>query len=159
MKFFVISGAPNTGKTTAINNVAEWLTSGVITTDIYGKLLPIFLPNTKGKYSDFSIVIISHGKKIIIPSATDDRPWMNKLIEKIKQNPDAEIVITSCRDIDLEREYFLTNLRPYASFLLESPLGKITRKNKERLVAAQKWYKNTLILMHQHILSNNPYNL
>lgn len=157
MKFFVISGAPSTGKTTAINKIAEWLTSGVITTDSNGQLLPPFLPDAYGNYYDFSIVIIISGRKIIVHSATDDINCMNQLIDKIKQNPDTEIVITSCRDIYEERDYFTANIRPYATFFLESPLGKITRRND--FATADNLYKNILLEMHQHILTNNPYNL
>ncbi len=156
MKFLVISGAPQTGKTTAINKIAEWLTIG-LTTDIDGNKFPSFLPNPKGKYEDFSIVINRHGRKIIIHSATDNTSWMDDLIKKLKENPDADIVITSCRDIYWERDYFTDNIKPFASFFLESPLGKITRKND--FVLADNLYKDNLFLMHQHILTNNPYNL
>jgi hypothetical protein len=158
MKLFVISGAPQTGKTTAINKIAEWLTIS-LTADVNGKPFPSFLPNAKGKYNDFSIVINRHGKKIIIHSATDNEQCMDDLIEKLKKNPDTDVVITSCRDINKERDYFTAHIKPYATFFLESPLGKINRKNKEWVIASHKWYKDTLLLMHQHILSNNPYNL
>jgi predicted NACHT family NTPase len=157
MKFFVISGAPSTGKTTSINKIAGWLTTGIITTDSNGQLLPSFLPDAKGIYIDFSIVISLHSRKIIIHSATDDEACMNSLIEKIKQNPDTEIIITSCRDIYWERDYFTTNLKPFATFFLESPLGKITRRND--FTTADDSYKDILLQMQQHILSNNPYNL
>ncbi|WP_445722592.1 hypothetical protein [Flavobacterium sp.] len=159
MRFLVISGAPNTGKTTAINKIAEWLTiRGGVTTDSSGSPLPSFLPASHGKYEDFSIVIIYRGRKIIIHSATDDEFSMNTLIEKLNQNSDTEIVITSCRDIYRERDYFTNNVRPFATlFFLETPLGKITRRNNFAL--ADSWYKDTLLLMHQHILSNDPYNL
>lgn len=157
MNLFAISGAPSSGKTTSINNIAQWLTSGVITTDIYGQPLPSFLPHTDGNYYDFSIVIIIKGRKIIIHSASDDASKMDTLIEKIKQNSDTEIVITSCRDIYWERDYFTANIKPYATFFLESPLGKITRRNDFPI--ADNLYKDTLLQMHQHILSNNPYNL
>jgi GTPase SAR1 family protein len=160
MKFLVISGAPNTGKTTAINKIAEWITiRASVTSDSTGNPLPTFLPNSEGKYKDFSIIIFYKGRKIIIHSATDDELCMNNLITKIKQNPDTEIVITSCRDINDERDYFTTNVRPYSTFFLESPLGKITRKSDENKPAAQKWYKDTLLLLHQHILSNIPFNI
>ncbi|MBO9584976.1 MAG: hypothetical protein J7574_12520 [Flavobacterium sp.] len=156
MKFLVISGAPQTGKTTSINKIAEWLTIG-ITTDIYGEALPSFLPGIKGKYEDFSIVINRHGKKIIIHSATDNKPWMDKLTNKLKENPDTDVVVTSCRDIYWERNYFSDNVKPFASFFLESPLGKITRQKDFAL--ANKLYKANLFLMHKHILINSPYNL
>jgi uncharacterized protein YlzI (FlbEa/FlbD family) len=157
MKFFVISGAPSTGKTTVINNISQWLTSGIITTDSNGDLLPSFLPDAYGNFYDFSIVIIIRGRKIIVHSASDDTNKMDALIEKIKQNPDTEIVITSCRDIYWERDYFTENLKPYSTFFLESPLGKITRRND--FDPADNLYKNILLEMHQHILPNNPYNL
>jgi tRNA uridine 5-carbamoylmethylation protein Kti12 len=157
MKFLVISGAPETGKTTAINKIAEWLTAGVITTDYYGKTLPSFLPNKKGEYEDFSIVIILNNRKIIIHSATDDEACMDGLIEEIRKNTDTEIVITSCRDLYKQRDYFTSHIKPFATFFLESPLGKITRRNDPD--AAKNWYENTLFLLHKHILSNNPFNL
>lgn len=157
MKFLVISGAPETGKTTAINKIAQWLTNGVITTDVNGTILPSFLPDSLGKYGDFSIIIILGNRKIIIHSATDDKKCMNQLKEKIKLHPDIEIVITSCRDIKWERDYFISNIRPFSKFYLESPLSKITRRND--FILADNWYKDTLFKMHQHILSNNPYNL
>lgn len=156
MIFFVISGAPSTGKTTSINKIAKWITLG-IKTDINGDILPSFLRYKDGNYYDFSTVIIIKGRKIIIHSASDDTNKMNALIEKIKDNPDTEIVITSCRDIYWERDYFTANLKPYATFFLESPLGKITRRND--FAHADDMYKNILLEMHQHILSNNPYNL
>lgn len=157
MKFLVISGAPETGKTTAINKIAEWLTFGAITTDINGDPLPIFLPNLIGEYSDFSVVIILKGKKIIIHSATDDKYNMDVLIDKLKLYPDTYIVITSCRDIYWERDYFKIHIKPFSTFFLESPLGKITRRNDFHL--ADLWYKENLLILHQHTLKNNPYNL
>ena len=56
-----------------------------------------------------------------------------------------------------ERDYFTKNIRPFSTFLLESPLGKITRRNDFNL--ADTWYKDSLLALHQHILKNNPYNL
>lgn len=82
---------------------------------------------------------------------------MDKLINKLKENPDTDVVITSCRDIYWERDYFTDNVKPFASFFLESPLGKITRQND--FVLADRLYKDNLFIMHQHILINNPYNL
>lgn len=158
MKFLVISGAPSTGKTTAINLLAEWIANrGSILLDSTGNPLPSFLPNSTGKYEDISIVINYKGRKIIIHSATDDEARMNELLEIIKLNLDAEIVITSCRDIYWERDYFIAHIRPFATFFLESPLGKITRRND--FTHADNWYKDTLLLMHQYILTSNPYIL
>jgi hypothetical protein len=158
MKFLVISGAPSTGKTTAINNIAEWVTiRGSVTNDSVGNPLPTFLPNPKGEYQDFSIALLYKGRKVIIHSATDDQACMDKLINLINNHPNTEIVITSCRDIYGERDYFTTNIRPNATFFLESPLGKITRRNDFTL--ADNLYKTLLLDLHEHILSNNPYNL
>ncbi|HAT3998703.1 TPA: hypothetical protein JRX02_000148 [Elizabethkingia anophelis] len=158
MKFLVISGAPSTGKTTAINKIANWLTSTLkITLDINGNPLPTFLPDSTGKFWDFSVIIIVKGKKIIIHSATDDQYNLDALIEKINLHPDVEIVITSCRDLYWQRDYFINHIKPFSTFFLESPLGKITRRNDFHIVDI--WYKNTLLTLHQHILENNPYYL
>lgn len=160
MDFLVISGAPSTGKTTAINRIAEWLTSrGNILSDIGGNPLPIFLPNANGEYDDISIVVIYRGRKIIIHSPTDDKLKMDELLVLLNKNTDADIVITSCRDINWERDYFTAHIRPFAAFFLESPLGKITRRNVHNSIAAHNWYGDTLLLLHQQILINNPYNV
>lgn len=160
MDFLVISGAPSTGKTTAINRIAEWVSNrGNILSDTQGNPLPTFLPNAEGNFDDISIVVIYQGRKIIIHSATDDKDWMDKLIELLGNNLDADIVITSCRDINWERDYFTAHIRPLAAFFLETPLGKITRTNVQNSNAAHTWYRNTLLALHQHILLNNPFSL
>lgn len=157
MNFLVISGAPKTGKTTAINKIALELTTNVVSTDINGNALPSFTVNQHGLYDDISVVVRLKGKKVIIHSASDDTKWMNKLIDLIAMNPETEVVITSCRDIYWERDYFNSNVRPLATFLLESPLGKITRKNHFQL--ADDWYKDTQLELHQHILRSGPFYL
>lgn len=169
MKFLVISGAPSTGKTTAINKIAEWVTStnqlGLVLNYVNNQVvnsLPNFQPyqlphQNKPTYNDFSLVITINNRKILIHSATDDRFNLDNLIDRINQYPDIEIVITSCRDIYWERDYFTKNIRPFFTFFLESPLGKITRRNDFNL--ADTWYKDNLLALHQHILKNNPYNL
>jgi len=157
MKFLIISGAPDTGKTTSINKIALWLTGGVITSDINGNALPTFLPDASGKYWDFSIVIILKGKKIIIHSATDDKYNIDQLVEKIKDNPDTNVVISSCRDLYWQRDYILDYIKSIGAFLLESPLAKITRRNDA--ASADVWYKGCLLTLHQHLLLNIPFNL
>lgn len=157
MNFLVISGAPQTGKTTAINKIALWLTAGVINTDVNGNPLPTFTVNQHGKYDDISVVVLLKGKKVIIHSASDDKNRIDELIALLKAHPDVEVVITSCRDLDWPRVYFTSNVRPCATFFLESPLGKITRRNDFQ--NADKWYKDTLLELHQHILRSGPFNL
>lgn len=157
MNFLVISGAPETGKTTAINKIALWLTAGVITTDIYRQPLPSFLVNQYGKYNDISVVVMLKGKKVIIHSASDDEARMNELIALLNNHSDVAVVITSCRDLYHKRAYFANHIKPFAKFFLESPLGKITRRNDFQ--KADDWYKDTLLELHQHILKGGPFYL
>ncbi|RZK25066.1 MAG: hypothetical protein EOO43_06470 [Flavobacterium sp.] len=82
---------------------------------------------------------------------------MDDLTQKIKNHPDAEVVITSCRDINWERDYFITNIRISNTFFLESPVAKITRRND--FLLANDWYRDNLFVLHQHILQGRPYNL
>lgn len=157
MNFLVISGAPQTGKTTAINKIALWLTTGVVNTDIYGNPLPPFTVNQHGVYNDISVVVMLKGKKVIIHSASDDMERIDELIVLLKAHPDTEVVITSSRDLYWPRDYFTRDVRPFATFFLESPLGKITRRNNFHL--ADQWYKDTLLELHQHILRGGPFYL
>lgn len=157
MNFLVISGAPQTGKTTAISKIALWLTAGVVSTDVDGNALPPFTVNQQGKYDDISIVVVLKGKKVIIHSASDDKDRIDELIALLKAHPDAEVVITSSRDLYWPRDYFTSEARPFARFFLESPLAKITRRTNQHL--ADNWYKDTLLELYQHILGGGPFNL
>ena len=153
----MIWGTSQTVKTTDFNKIALWLTAGVVSTDVDGNALPSFTVNPQGKYDDISVVVLLKGKKVIIHSASDDTHRIDELIALLKAHPDAEVVITSCRDLYWPRDYFTSDVRPFAKFFLESPLGKITRRTNHHL--ADNWYKDTLLELHQHILRGGPFNL
>lgn len=157
MNFLVVSGAPNTGKTTAVNFISEWICNRHnITSDINGNPLPAFHSIVNGRVIDISFVINIHGRIVIIHSATDDRNLMDVLTNLIKSYPNADTVITTCRDINWERIYFTNNIRPFATNYIESPLAKVTRRINS--ISATNWYQSTLLNLHQHILINNPFS-
>lgn len=94
---------------------------------------------------------------MIIHSASDGTDRIDELIALLKAHPDAEVVITSSHDLYWPRDYFTSDVRPFATFFLESPLVKITRRTNYHL--ADNWYKDTLLELHQHILRSGPFNL
>jgi len=84
MKFFVVSGMQNTGKTTVLNQIGEWLTTVkgyAITSGITTATL--FKITSSGKYDDISLVLEKDNKKIILHSATDDIARIKELKDVI----------------------------------------------------------------------------
>lgn len=148
----------DTGKTTSLNKIGEWLVKIKGYNIIGSDEEATFQPNNKMKYDDLWLVLEKNGKKIILHSATDDKDKIDELHNSIMSNPDTDIVITSCRDIHFPREYFDDIIKPLAiTFYLESPVAKITRRDSNYTLA-ESWYINNLLLLNQYVLESNPYN-
>lgn len=159
MKFFVISGAPDTGKTTILNQIGHWLAESKGYKDI-GEITPIFFERDEhGKIKDIYYVLANDSLKVIIISATDDKECLDILQEALKTHSDADIVITTCRDIDFPREYFLTLTTPLSTFKLEIPVAKVTRRNEQSKKESLEWYHDSIFNLSKHILKSNDFKM
>jgi len=174
MNFLILSGAPNTGKTSIINQLADEL----LNTKYVGHLnliidysnmnspsynLPSFSKNSNGKYNDICVLVEIGTRKVIFHSASDDRQCIDMLAEMLKQHSNVDTVITTCRDIDQprdERSYMYNKvINPYNSFLLEIPRGRISRTNPNNFSNALLWYETQTLTLCRHNLSQAPYYL
>ena len=169
METLLITGGPNTGKSTLIREVTEWLISDrkyhvVEENDVEDW-------SYSDKSLDFSMLITNNQKNILIHSATDDEFCIEKLtefIEKVKlRDINIDILLTTCRRYDDEyRQYMcqrmgwtnidgneiLDNNRP----VIEIALHKIRYDNFEK---TERWYKLHMGRIAKHILSLSPYDI
>lgn len=171
MKVFLITGGPNTGKTTLIRSIAEWLLSSDLK---YTKVREsntcswdFMTPN-----SDFSIMVSNRERNILIHSATDDSFCMNALkefLEALKsESIDIDILITTCRRYDdnlrteMCKKFGWTSKEGYELLdcdneaIMEVPLHHIRYDNFETTYRWQKLHMERII---KRILQNPPYNI
>ncbi|MDM1484321.1 hypothetical protein HX045_11655 [Myroides odoratimimus] len=173
MNFFIISGAPDTGKTSILNILANELLNQKYVGSLHNilnynqlntptSILPTFALNSQGKYDDISLFVEFGGKKVLFHSATDDFECIDKLKKIILLHSDLDIIITSCRDIDYpgkERTLLRSLIDPNNDFDVEVPRGKISRTNSINKASAYTWLEVTSINLYLHLLGQSPYNI
>jgi hypothetical protein len=161
MDYLLISGTHNTGKTTLIYEITNFLiTNGYV--DITGTF-PLTRPIPM---KDFRCILQGVGKGgiqklILVNSATDDEHNINLLIELFTKYPLVDIIITSIRDsTDPMRVLLLNrlNINPQQDFQLELPLARIIGQRQDFGVALTS-YQTALLPLVMHILDRQPYNL
>jgi hypothetical protein len=101
-KIFILKGGDDTGKTTKINQVAEW----IITT--------YTVPNTIGlditNYRKDTFGILTIGKlKIGINSAGDNEKEVKKIDSLINPDYEIDIIICACRTKGKGKKHILNN--------------------------------------------------
>ncbi|WP_353140355.1 hypothetical protein [Pseudopedobacter sp.] len=159
MKFFVISGAEDTGKTTILNHIGNWLTEVKGYKDV-GEITPVFFErDEQGKIKDIYYVLTNNFLKVITISATDDEECLNILLEALKIHADADIVITTCRDIHDPRSYFINHVKPKSSFYLEVPVAKVNRRNEEYKKESLEWYYDSVFNLSRYILETDDFRV
>lgn len=161
MKYLLFGGQPNTGKTSTITRLTNTLlTAQFIVID--GVFPPAsgtdFLILLERKKDDDTI------QYIIVNSPSDDTFSINKLKDFIDKHKDKNIdlVISSVRDINYERNYFFSTIgiKPTDPNVFEIPLARITRRNSSGLFSpAMSWYQNSLDNHIKFIITNSPFNL
>lgn len=157
MKVIIISGAPNSGKTTTLRKFFEYLTS-----EGYNPIET----NWKPELSDFYALFEMNSKLVLIHSACDDSYWVNELKQTIEKNQ-PDIVLTTARDgVDCMREEvaktFQCTLNPEDYSIVsndeslvsikEIPLGKVTRRNSRD--EYQKWYHEQILKLLIVVFNN-----
>lgn len=168
MHYFILSGAPSTGKTSTLNAICGWLqTRGYSGRDVNpdGR---VYIPVTTcpaPSMSDFSYMLHKGSLGVLVHSATDDRYNIDILADLI-QNLKPDVVITSCRDyLDWPRQYLCQTLGLTDDYVLdrknpqvrEFPLAKITRRKNWN--DSYIWYFNTTTNIIENMLMATPYNL
>ena len=170
MQFFFISGSPDSGKTTMVRAVCDWLCSAkgysyeCVNSDGQ-EYAPLSTFPEIGTVKDFSCILNKNQKTVLVHSATDNGYNIDLLDGYIKKyNPD--VVISSCRDFcDWPR----TNLCDVLGIVndedlcsrnknvMEFPLAKVTRRTK--IVERQRWYLTNIFRYIKEILAKSPYDL
>lgn len=151
MKYLLISGAPNTGKTETIYDLTVYLISQGY--DIVLKGDSDFItpkPSPPAKVKDFQCIIekkISENctKRILLNSATDNENRINSLLDFYKRNPNIDLIVSSIRDGgDAMRKLLKDGFKITSSSenIIEVPLAKITRRGNSHTTLM--WYKRTV---------------
>jgi len=168
MKYLLIGGAPNVGKTQSIRRLTLSLVSKgfkvIRDYDPNNDLLKNDPDSDSGK--DIMMLIEGvdkHGKtiRIIINSATDTIDCMDNFQYFRDANPPADILISSIRDDYFypSRETFFEKMRmdPSDPNIVEMPLAKITRTTYYD--NSKAWYDQKVDNLLIHILNNSPFDL
>jgi vacuolar-type H+-ATPase subunit F/Vma7 len=150
LKYLLFAGAPNTGKTESILELAKHIR------DVFGYKE---VKNTIPEKGDFHCVLEKLNKKVLIQSDTDLISCVRKLKRFYDDNKDVNLIITSVRDIvdsmryRLEREMNMSE----EDTIVEIPLGKVRRgNNREECIS---WYTNNIQKIAQRIIRFEPFNL
>lgn len=159
MKYLLIGGAPNTGKTGSLNRLVAIL----IGTKRFKNVANWNYPPTVAN-GDFRLILegLDSNKKLIriyINSATDTK----KIIQDCKKFHDIhqpiDIIISSIRDVFSARTDFFTimGVDNSVDYVLELPLAKVRRGNHRGLCL--NWYEQKIDNLLIHTLENNPFYL
>lgn len=102
-KIFVLKGKSETGKTTKINQTAEWIINYYSSTNTIGPTPLIYLEDTHG-------ILMINNLSIGINSSGDDE-WQVKKIDdlKLSNNDSPDIIICACRTKGKGRKYINDN--------------------------------------------------
>jgi len=163
MKFLLIGGQPNTGKSRMLERLFLFLRIRYSNTiNAYpSNLLPPARP-----FNDFSVLLMGQDRlgqdvKVLIHSATDDMDCIDGLKKSINTfQPD--IVVCAIRDIGWERVEVMNIIGN--NFFTEIPLARITRRGKQKPIPtnysrAILWYQNCIDNIVNLVIEHPPFNL
>jgi len=145
MKYILIGGSQNVGKTEAIYHLANYLLNSRSFVDVLQSV-----PKTK---RDFMAILEGKDKnrnniRIAINSASDTPDIIRKFKTLLNENKNISIIISSIRDNNFypRKEFFDILNIDENDIDIEIPLAKITRRRKNKEIAL-KWYKNKINLL------------
>jgi hypothetical protein len=156
MDYLLFGGAPSVGKTKAIIRLVDYLNSkGIAASD---KPQPLFL-NQNGDFYTYLDVTNSTGVnvRILISTAADTFSIIQGFKDYCNLHKPYDVIISAIRDDgDSQRTHFFSimGITP-SDFIVEIPMGKITRKNTYD--KAMKWYSDTIDTLAHTILGSKPF--
>ena len=151
MKILLISGAPNTGKTTLINLIIKYFRrcgfrSCCQSVHISGSDRVVCISGKTNKRKSV---------RVLINSASDTTTIINTIFQFYINNEPIDYFITSIRDMYDERELLFERLNCNNIEYYEVPLGRITRR-KDFDQALDDYLSRILMLIEQ-VLSKSPF--
>ncbi|SMC81487.1 hypothetical protein [Moheibacter sediminis] len=157
MECLLIGGAQSVGKSETIY---------LLTNNLINLGYQVVAGSYPATFSDFRIVLeglnrYGRNVRIIINSPTDTVDIINDFKNFFDSNGNYDIFISSVRDGGFwpRREFFkIMNIAVPKDFILEIPLGKITRRGSNRPTAIN-WHQRQSLNLVNYILTNNPFNL
>lgn len=157
MKYFLVGGAPNVGKSESIHRCTLALMSRGFKV-VKGTVHP--------HQKDFRAILEGlnqNGKtiKILINTASDTPAIIEKFKRFMGKNDPCDICISPVRDDDFwpRKEFFrILDIDIKKSFILEIPLAKITRRGSNK-TRALHWYRHQVDDLIKYCLKSNPFNL
>lgn len=162
MNYLLFGGQPDSGKTSTLSRLCATLLAPPFSFTIANGTFP------PARGADFTVLLERTvlGKKqfIIINSPSDNKPPINNLKAFIDKHSSKgiEIILSSVRDIDWERNYFFSTLKilPIDPNVFEIPLARVTRRSSSGLFPlALAWYEVTIDRHVNLVLTNPPFNL
>lgn len=152
MEILLVSGSPNTGKSTVLLEVGKFLKANKFNIIKTMKIPPSNDEATILRGMDINGKTI----QIFFNTASDYKGIINGAKQVLSTNPSVDFIISSVRDMGVERDYLINEICPNVSFL-EVPLAKVSRKGN-RAVAIND-YQNRIINLIKHIMHENPFNI
>ena len=167
MNCLLLGGASSAGKSTVIYGIAKYLVAKGFS-DISQSSPTTLYRGVPGALKDFLCVleglnVSGEQIKIFINSSSDSKKIIRDVEKFYKENGGQyHILISSVRDpVDARlRELLLASLHvnTNGNFVLEIPMGKITREGNNKNIAIS-WYQDKMLELIKHILKQPPYML
>lgn len=154
MDVLLVGGFPNTGKTTIIKKIEQYLRKNGFNS----------VRKRKGTTSDDFVVVYEGGNqkkkkiKVLLNSASDSIPIIDQFYDYYQQNIPVDILIISIRDGGIERNYLLKKFDLSGDLYIELPLAKNSGRRNDYQVALDQ-YQQRIMNVIEHILCQNPFGL
>ncbi|WP_018675944.1 hypothetical protein [Riemerella columbina] len=171
MKYLLLGGQPNTGKTSTIRRLYNYLIkigySNIIYNHPFDPDNVVRDPSEDTMTTDFRAVLQKGSSIILINSGSDTQKIIKDFegfYQRKAEEYNIDVLISSVRDIGNERSWLFSclGITEDSQDVLEIPLGRVTRRNtinNDNYEDALNWYSNSIDVLIQHILSQNPFNI
>jgi len=155
MDYFLIGGAPSSGKSEAITRLVDYLIQqkNFVRGNLSSLSQKDFFCTLDGKDKNNNSI------KILVTSATDTFQIIDRFALYAKNNNPYKFVISSIRDEgDSMRHYFFRKMNVTSNdYCFEMPLAKITRRTT--WAVAHQWYKDKIDFILNDFIGRAPFNI